>query len=142
MSRLISKIDEAISHISDTHEDLVACMLLEKVKDCAREIEKENAELKYKRVSSEYGLLEKEIEDYHTDNQRLEQENAKLKERNSLSYAIELENEIKRLEKENAELKDKNFMVENFHRVNEENEKLKKENLELRVQMVNRMLRL
>ena len=41
MSKLIDKIDEAITHIADTHGDFTAVMMLEKAKDYAREAEKE-----------------------------------------------------------------------------------------------------
>ena len=43
---IIAKIDEAITHIADVHEDLQACMILEKAKRHVRELEQENAELK------------------------------------------------------------------------------------------------
>ena len=52
MSKLIDKIDEAITHIADTHEDFTAMMMLEKAKDYAREAEKEKVELEEKVYSS------------------------------------------------------------------------------------------
>jgi hypothetical protein len=67
MSEIIDKIDEAIEHIADTHEDLVACMLLEKAKEKVRvtveELEKKIAEFEEydKKLAFVMGKISEEL---------------------------------------------------------------------------------